>query len=275
MKISEAQIDKLGKDMADAFGEQLVDHAEALYAPVARVAGRKQMRAAADAALRAAGARSFTTRPNARSYWDLTLLLGAEFGADPVLSRFSGIVEPGAQERFFREREAEMTIDGDEMDPDGLEIDPTELLQIVWDAGWAWLDVAAGENFRHLYAACARLSVLLGERPVAPPDERALVAALERIYPEKARACREDEIVAFLAQARRRIVKAGFDDPAAIANATLFSFIGGVGAISDQAFSLDGRQIAQGREGDGGALNAAMADYLRALVAAARAEAAG
>jgi hypothetical protein len=256
-----------------------VPHVRRYFPTVADVCGDRGVARIIDEALGAAFARGFRGRASARSYLDVTLLLGAGFDIDPLVGFAAPHLDWDRARAALQRARAQ-----DQAGPVGIvaeddEPDPIDMLEALHHQTWGWLDRTAGENFRNLYRALVRLRRIVERGPQgAPADVRELGALCAEVFPEKAAAVDRQSAAAFLNLACERAARDGFESGYGRAIYVLHCFVGGVAAFRDPAYAIDGARLGDiGGEGEAraGQYAAFVSDYIAAILTSARNHAPG
>jgi hypothetical protein len=269
MQFSEAQLDGLKGTSEAAFLASLQPHALAYFPTVHETCGPDGIAQCGEIAVKQAAAHGFTGRACVRTWFDMQMLLGAEFASDPLLAFLHPLLDWDAARQALAQRDPEWPV-GIVTDSD--EPDPVDMLDAVHALAWEWIDRTAGDNYRNLYKALVRLRTVLGREQLYLPDEpEGLIAAFGFLFPEKTAVVSDRALDAFLAQAARRAAEDGFAAGDGRSLYILQAFIGGIGAYRDPAFTIDGRLPATViAPGDAAAHRAFVTAYIVRLVDAAR-----
>lgn len=271
MRISAEQMACFQTAAERSFKVSLLPHAEAYFPTVHDVCGDEAMGVCIDRAVDSARDHGFHGRAGVRTWFDMAMLLGADFDSDPLLAFLRPHLDWDAARERLKARDPDA--------PEGIigggdEPDPIDMLDALHADAWDWIDRTAGENYVNLYRALTRLAALLSREDLTLPDDPAgLIAACARIFPEKAEASQDAAMKAFLTATAIRAAKDGFAPGDGRAIYILRCFVGGVGAFHDPAFAIDGRTCAD-LPADGPARIEAhrlfVIDYARRLTDAAR-----
>lgn len=271
MRISTDQMARFQSAAERTYKDSLLPHAEAYFPTVYDVCGPDGMAVCIDSAVGRARAAGFHGRASVRTWFDMAMLLGADFDADPLLAFLQPHLDWDAAREALKNRDPDR--------PEGIvgggdEPDPIDMLDALHADAWDWIDRTAGDNYGNLYRALARLAALLGRDDVALPDDPAgLIKACARIFPEKAEAAEDAAMKAFLTAAAIRAAADGFAPGDGRSIYILRCFVGGIGAFHDPAYAVDGRTCADlPPEGQAriDAHRLFIIDYARRLIDAAR-----
>lgn len=254
-----------------SYKDSMLPHAEAYFPTVYDACGAGGMAVCIDHAVGRARAAGFHGKASVRTWFDMAMLLGADFDSDPLLAH----LHPHLDWDAARERLAARDPDR----PEGLvgggdEPDPIDMLDALHADAWVWIDSTAGDNYGNLYRALARFGALLAREDVSLPDDpKGLIKAFARIFPEKAEAVDDAAMKVFLTAAAIRAAADGFAPGDGRAIYILRCFVGGIGAFRDPAYAIDARTCSD-LPPEGPARVEAhrrfVIDYVQRLLAAAR-----
>lgn len=242
MRITAAQLDRFRSQAEQTYRSGLVAHGAEFFLTVYDVCGDAGLELCVDLAVEGARAREFTGRACVQTWFDMQMLLGADFDSDPLLAFLLPHLDWEAERQRLADRDPENQVGtvSDDADPD-----PIDMMDRVHADAWAWIDRTAGENYGNLYRALARLGVLLSRDDLNLPDDPpGLIKAFERVFPEKAAALETPAINAFLTAAAIRAAQDGFAAGEGRSLYILRCFVGGIGAFHDPAYAIDGRPCA-------------------------------
>lgn len=271
MRISADQMARFQTVAEQSYMDKLLPHAEAYFPTVYDACGPGGMSVCIEQAVGRARAAGFHGKACVRTWFDMAMLLGAEFDADPLLPFAAPHLDWDAARKRLADRDPDRpkgTVGG------GDEPDPIDMLDALHADAWVWIDRTAGDNYGNLYRALARLGALLAREDMTLPDDPAgLIKAFARIFPEKADAAEDADIKAFLTAAAIRAAEDGFLPGNGRAIYILRCFVGGIGAFRDPAYAIDGRTCADLPPEGSGRVEAHrrfVIEYVQRLLAAAR-----